>query len=114
MIVKTESPASRPTKTVFTQTEPRHSKTIFTQTTSTQAQMDARKKEYVVSQERILQEHKLSWKNHVYSNWEVLEQSCAQHRETKQLKTKFSLMFNLVQRLLATRKPYFNYSMFLA
>lgn len=113
LVVKIESLASRPTKTVFTQTEPRNSNTVFTQVISTQAQMDAWKKEYVVSQERILQEHKISWKNHVYENWEVLEQSCAQNKENKQLKTKLSFMLNLVQRLLATRKPSFNYSVFL-
>ena len=97
---------------MFTQTEPRRSKTVFTQTTSTQAQMDIWKKEYVMSQENVLQEHKLSWKNHIYANWEVLEQSHAQNKKNKQLKTRLSLMFDLVQRLLVTRKPSYNYFLF--
>jgi len=67
-----------------------------------------------VSQEKILQEHKLSRQHHIYANWEVLEQSRAQNRENKQLKTRLLLMFNLVQRLLATKKPSSNYSLFLA
>lgn len=70
--------------------------------------MDIWKKEYVMSQERILREHKLSWKNHIYANWEVLEQSRVQNKENKQLKTRLSLMFDTVQRLLATRKPAFS------
>ena len=73
LVVKTESLALRPIKTVFTQTKPWHSKTVFTQTTSTQARMDIWKKEYVMLEERILQEHKLSWQNHIYANSEVLE-----------------------------------------
>jgi len=98
---------------VFTQTEPQCARTVFTQTSSFQELRDTWKKEYALSQEKILQEHKSLWLNHVYRNWEVLEHSRAQHKENKELKTRLSLIFELVQRLLATRKPSFNYSVFL-
>ena len=61
-----------------------------------------------------MQEHKSLWQNHVYINWEVLEQFHAQQKENKELKTRLSLIFELVQRLLATKKPSFNYFVFLA
>lgn len=80
--------------------------------------MDKWKKEYVILQDKILQEHKLFWKNHIYSNWEALEQvlqhSRTQKKENKELKSKLLLMFDLVQKLLAARKPSSNYSLFLA
>jgi hypothetical protein len=34
------------------------------------------KKEFVVTQGKILQEHRLIWLNHIYSNWEDLEKTC--------------------------------------
>lgn len=58
------------------------------------------------------------WQNHIYSNWEALEQvlqhSRTQKKENKGLKGKPLLVFYLVHKLLATRKPYSNYSLFLA
>lgn len=54
VIFKSEIPVPRSTKTVFTHTEPWPTKIVFTQSSSTQAQMDKWKKEYVMSQERIL------------------------------------------------------------
>lgn len=45
--------------------------------------MDIWKKEYALSQEKALQEHKSLWQNHVYRNWEVLEQFHAQQKENK-------------------------------
>jgi len=112
-VVKDEKPAPKSSKTVFTHTEPRCARTVFTQTSSFQELRDTWKKEYDLSQEKTLQEHKSLWLNHVYRNWEVLEHSRAQHKENKELKTRLSLIFELVQRLLATRKPSFNYSVFL-
>jgi len=43
----------------------------------------------------------------------VLEQCRAQHKENKKLKTRLSFIFGLIQWLLTTRKPSFNYSIFL-
>jgi hypothetical protein len=64
-----------------------------------------------------LQEHRLLWLNHIYSNWEALEktrkESRAHKKQNEELKDKLLLMFDLVQKLLATRKPSSNYSLFL-
>jgi len=84
-----------------------------TQTSSFQELRDTWKRKYDLSQGKAFQQHKSLWLNHVYRNWEVLEQSRAQHKENKKLKTRLSLIFDLVQRLLANRKPSFNYSVFL-
>lgn len=43
----------------------------------------------------------------------MLKQSHAQHKENKRLKTRLSFIFYLVHQLLATKKPSFNYSVFL-
>jgi hypothetical protein len=55
--------------------------------------------------------------NHIYSNWEALEQTRQEYRSHKkqneELKGKLLLMFDLVQKLLAVRKPFSNYSLFL-
>ena len=79
--------------------------------------MDKWKKESVVTQDKSLQEHKLLWLNHIYSNWEALEkahqESRAYKKHNKELKGKFLLMFDLAQKLLAARKPSSNYSIFL-
>jgi hypothetical protein len=61
--------------------------------------------------------HKQIWINHTFSNWEVLEQIRQEARElkkkNKELKGRLVLVFDLVQKLLATRKPSCNYSLFL-
>jgi hypothetical protein len=78
--------------------------------------MNKWKKEFVVTQNKGLQEHKLLWLNHIYSNWEALEktrqESRAHKKQKEDLKSKLLLMFDLVQKLLATRKPSQNYSLF--
>jgi len=55
--------------------------------------------------------------NHIYSNWETLEKTCQESRAHKkkneELKGKLLLMFDLVQKFLASRKPSSNYSLFL-
>jgi hypothetical protein len=88
-----------------------------TQPWDEQAIMDKWKKESVVTQDKSLQEHRLLWLNHIYSNWEALEQtrqeSRAHKKQNKELKGKLLLMFDLAQKLLAARKPSSNYSLFL-
>jgi hypothetical protein len=79
--------------------------------------MDKWKKESFVTQDKSLQEHRLLWLNHIYSNWEALEQtrqeSCVHKKQNEELKGKLLLMFDLAQKLLAGRKPSSNYSLFL-
>ena len=79
--------------------------------------MDKWKKESAITREKSLQEHKLLWLNHIYSNWEALEktrkESHAHKKQNEELKIKLLLMFNLVQKLLASRKTSSNYSVFL-
>jgi hypothetical protein len=79
--------------------------------------MDIWKKESVVTQDKSLQEHILLWLNHIYSNWEALEktrqESHALKKKNEVLKGKLLLMFDLAQKLLAARKPFSNYSLFL-
>jgi hypothetical protein len=69
------------------------------------------------TQAKSLQEHKQIWINHIYSNWEDLEQtrqeSHALKKQNKELKGRLLLIFDLAQKLLAARKPSYNYSMFL-
>jgi hypothetical protein len=88
-----------------------------TQPWNEQAIMDKWKKESAIIQDKSLQEHRLLWLNHIYSNWEALEQtrqeSRAHKKQIEELKGKLLLMFDLVQKLLAARKPSSNYSLFL-
>jgi hypothetical protein len=67
--------------------------------------------------EKSLQEHKQIWINHIYSNWEALEktrqESRAHKKQNKELKGRLLLIFDLAQKLLDTRKPSYNYSLFL-
>jgi len=82
-----------------------------------QAIMEKWKKEFVVTQDKSLQENRLLWLNHIYSNWEALEktrqESRAHKKQNEELKGKFLLMFYLAQKLLVARKPSSNYSLFL-
>ena len=68
--------------------------------------MNKWKKQYVVDQDKILQQHKLAWQNNMYANWDIWEQTLQQLRdsrkEVKELKEKLVLMFSLVQKLMAT------------
>jgi hypothetical protein len=88
-----------------------------TQPWNEQEIMDKWKKESAIIHDKSLQEHRLNWLNHIYSNWEALEQTCQESRAHKkqieELKGKLLLMFDLVQKLLASRKPSSNYSLFL-
>jgi hypothetical protein len=88
-----------------------------TQPWNEQVIMNKWKKESAITQDKSLQDHKLLWLNHIYSNWEALEkknkESRAHKKQNEELKSKFLLMFDLVQKLLAARKPSSNYSLFL-
>jgi hypothetical protein len=79
--------------------------------------MNKWKKEFAITQNKSLQEHRLLWLNHIYSNWEALEKThkeyCAHKKQNEELKRKLLLMFDMVQKLLAARKPSSNYSLFL-
>jgi hypothetical protein len=61
--------------------------------------------------------HKQIWINQTFSNWEALDQTRQVARELKKknkyLKDRLVLVFDLMQKLLATRKPSCNYSLFL-
>jgi hypothetical protein len=88
-----------------------------TQPWDEQAIMEKWKKESIVTQDKSLQEYRLLQLNHIYSNWEALEQTrqefCAHKKQNKEIKGIFLLMFDLAQKLLAARKPSCNYSLFL-
>jgi hypothetical protein len=81
------------------------------------AEIQKWKKEYAETQAKNLQVHRQIWINHTYSNWEALEQTRQEARDLKKknkdLKGRLVLIFDLVQKLLATRKPSCNYSLFL-
>jgi len=80
--------------------------------------MNKWKKQYAEEQDIILRQHKLQWQNHVYANWDSWDQMMQQlkdsKKEVKESKEKMALMFSLVQKLMATRKPSVNYSLFLS
>jgi hypothetical protein len=61
--------------------------------------------------------HKQIWVNQTFSNWEALDQTRQVVRELKKknkdLKDILILAFDMMQKLMATRKPSCNYSLFL-
>jgi hypothetical protein len=75
------------------------------------------KKEYAETQAKNLQVHKQIWINQTFSNWEALNQTrqvvCELRKKNKDLKDRLVLAFDLMQKLLATRNPSCNYSLFL-
>jgi hypothetical protein len=81
------------------------------------AEIQKWKKEYAETQSKHLQVHRQTWINHTFSNWEASEQIRQEARDlktkNKDLKGRLVLIFDLVQKLLATRKPSCNYSLFL-
>jgi hypothetical protein len=104
----------------FTQTLP--NPTTSNAETQTQlwdehAEIQKWKKEYAETQAKNLQVHKQIWINQTFSNWEALDQTRQVVRELKKknkdLKDRLVLAFDLMQKLLATRKPSCNYSLFL-
>lgn len=112
----------RPTQTIteqksltdaYAQTEPPCVSNAYTETSSFQELKDIWRIEYELSQGKAFQQQKAIWFSYAYKNWDALEQSRAQHKENKKLKARLSYIFDLVQRVLATRKPFFNYAVFL-
>lgn len=84
-----------------------------TETSSFQELKDIWRTKYELSQRKAFQQQKSIWFSYAYKNWDALEQSRAQHKENKKLKARLSYIFDLVQRVLATRKHSFNYAVFL-
>jgi len=81
-------------------------------------QLNKWKKQYAEEQDKILCQHKLQWQSYAYANWDNWDQIVQQHREfkkeAKESKVKIALMFSLIQKLMATRKPFVNYSLYLS
>jgi hypothetical protein len=81
------------------------------------AEIQKWKKQYDETQSKHLQVHRQTWINHTFSNWEALDQTRQEARELKKknkdLKGRLVLIFDLMQTLMATRKPSCNYSLFL-
>jgi hypothetical protein len=88
-----------------------------TQLWDEQAEIQKWKKEYAETQAKNLQVHKQIWVNQTFSNWEALDQTRQVVRELKKknkdLKDRLILAFDMMQKLMATRKPSCNYSLFL-
>jgi hypothetical protein len=81
------------------------------------AEIQKWKKEYAETQAQHLQVHRQTWRNHTFSNWEALDLTRQEVREVKKknrdLKARMVKIFDLMQTLMATRKPSCNYSLFL-
>jgi hypothetical protein len=75
------------------------------------------KKEYAEIQAQKLQVHRQTWRNHTFLNWEALDLTRQEIRKVKknnrELKDKMIKVFDMIQQLMATRKPSRNYSLFL-
>jgi hypothetical protein len=58
-----------------------------------------------------------TWMNHTFSNWEALDLTRQEVREVKKknrdLKARMVKAFDMMEKLMATRKPSCNYSLFL-
>jgi hypothetical protein len=81
------------------------------------AEIQKWKKEYAEIQAQQLQVHRQTWRNHTFSNWEALDLTRQEIREVKkknrELKDRMVKIFDMMQQLMATRKPSCNYSLFL-
>jgi hypothetical protein len=81
------------------------------------AEIQKWKKEYAEIQAQQLQVHRQTWRNHTFSNWEALDLTRQEIREVKkknrELKGRMVKIFDMMQQLMATRKPACNYSLFL-
>jgi hypothetical protein len=81
------------------------------------AEIQKWKKEYAETQTQHLQVHRQTWMNHTFSNWVALDLTRQEVRELKKknkdLKGRLVLIFDLMQTLMATRKPSCNYALFL-
>jgi hypothetical protein len=94
-----------------------HAETQTSQLWDEKAEIQKWKKEYAETQAKNLQVHKQIWINQTFSNWEALDQTHQVFRELKKknkdLKDRLILAFDMMQKLMATRKPSCNYSLFL-
>jgi hypothetical protein len=74
------------------------------------------KKEYAEKQAQQLQVHKQNWRNHTFLIWEALDLTRQEIRKVKknnrELKDKMIKVFDMIQKLMTTRKPSCNYSLF--
>jgi hypothetical protein len=74
-------------------------------------------KEYAETQAQQLQVHRQTWRNHTFLNWEALDLTRQEVREVKrknrELRGRMVKIFDMMQQLMATRKPSCNYSLFL-
>jgi hypothetical protein len=81
------------------------------------AEIQKWKKEYAEIQAQQLQVHRKTWRNHTFLNWEALDLTRQEIREVKkknrELKDRMVKIFDMMQQLMATRKPSCNYSLFL-
>jgi hypothetical protein len=81
------------------------------------AEIQRWKKEYAEIQAQKLQVHRQTWRNHTFLNWEALDLTRQEIREVKkknrELKDRMVKVFDMMQQLMATRKPSYNYSLFL-
>jgi hypothetical protein len=81
------------------------------------AEIQRWKKEYAEIQAQQLQVHRQTWRNHTFLNWEALDLTRQEIREVKkknrELKDRMVKIFDMMQQLMATRKPSCNYSLFL-
>jgi hypothetical protein len=81
------------------------------------AEIQRWKKEYAAKQAQQLQVHRQNWRNHTFLIWEALDLTRQEIRKVKkdnrQLKDKMIKVFDMIQQLMATRKPSCNYSLFL-
>jgi hypothetical protein len=81
------------------------------------AEIQRWKKEYAAKQSQQLKVHRQNWRNHTFLIWEALDLTHQEIRKVKkdnrQLKDKMIKVFDMIQQLMATRKPSCNYSLFL-
>jgi hypothetical protein len=81
------------------------------------AEIQKWKKEYAEIQAHQVQVHRQTWRNHTFSNWEASDLTRQEIREVKkknrELKDRMVKFFDMMQQLMATRKPSCNYSLFL-
>jgi hypothetical protein len=81
------------------------------------AEIQRWKKEYAEKQAQQLQVHRQNWRNHTFLIWEALDLTRQEIRKVKkdnrELKDKMIKVFDMIQQLMATRKPSCNYSLFL-
>jgi hypothetical protein len=106
-----QSTQTMPNPTTF------HAETQTSHLWDEHAEIQKWKKEYAETQAQHLQVHRQTWMNHTFSNWEALDLTRQEVREVKKknrdLKARMVKAFDMMQKLMATRKPSCNYSLFL-